>query len=81
MTEAKIEYPNRLLLPLEAAQLLGCKPHTLAVWRIQGKGPRYVKLGGGKAGRIAYAPADLMAFIEQSRKSSTSQNDAHSAGR
>lgn len=43
----------------DAARYLGHKPKTLAMWRLMGKGPRWVKVGG----RVFYYRADLEAFI------------------
>lgn len=37
---------NRLLTQIEAAQLLGIAPNTLAVWRCNKRGgPSYIKVG------------------------------------
>lgn len=38
-------YLPKLLKPSEVAELIGYKPSTLAVWRSQGKGPPYTKVG------------------------------------
>jgi len=54
----------------EAAMWLGLKPSTLEVWRVYGKGPRFMKLGN-KA--VRYRLEDLNAFLEQSLRSSTSE--------
>jgi hypothetical protein len=43
----------------DAARYLGNQPKTLAMWQLQGKGPRSVKIGG----RRFYYRADLDAFI------------------
>ena len=45
----------------EAARYLGMKPQTLAKWVTQGKGPRYVRVGG----RVFYFKADLDSFIQE----------------
>ena len=45
----------------EAALYLGLSPKTLAMWTSQGKGPRWVRVGG----RIFYFLRDLDAFIQQ----------------
>jgi hypothetical protein len=52
----------------EAAIQLGVKPSTLEVWRVYGKGPKYLKLGR----LVKYRLADLESFLEQSLRSSTS---------
>jgi len=43
----------------DAARYLGHAPKTLAMWRLNGKGPRYVKVGG----KVFYYVDDLDAFI------------------
>ena len=52
----------------EAAEALGLSHRTLQRWRVTGEGPTFVKLGR----RVRYRPADLEAFVEESRRSSTS---------
>jgi helix-turn-helix protein len=43
----------------DAARYLGHKPKTLAMWKLSGKGPQWVKVGG----RIFYFRSDLDSFI------------------
>lgn len=43
-----------------AARYLGLSKSTLDKMRIEGRGPRYLKIGG----RVFYRPADLDAYIE-----------------
>jgi len=51
--------PDGRLKSDDAARYLGNETKTLAMWRLQGKGPRYVKVGG----RVFYYRDDLDAFI------------------
>jgi len=44
----------------EAAAVLGVKPTTLAAWRSQGRGPRYIKIGRS----CFYLERDLDSWIE-----------------
>lgn len=37
--------PDDMIPPAEAARVLQQKKTTLATWRSQGKGPRYLKVG------------------------------------
>lgn len=46
--------------PDKASEYLGCSQMTLARMRHEGRGPRYVKLGG----RVFYRKADLDAYVE-----------------
>lgn len=59
-----------LLNRSEAARLLGLSPQTLAVWAVEGKGPRFVKLG---AGRVRYHPDELSRFIRDNTRGSTAE--------
>lgn len=45
----------------EAAEIVLCRPQTLAVWRMLGKGPRYIRVGR----LIRYRRADLLAWLER----------------
>jgi len=55
----------------EAAEYLGgLKPNTLEGWRVQGIGPRFIKIG-----RLCrYSIADLDVYLEAQKRQSTSQN-------
>ena len=59
----------------EAAHLLSLSVKTLRRWRWAGKGPRFLKLGAA----VRYDPADLSAFIEAGRRSSTSDPGSEAA--
>ena len=61
-----------LLDPPAAAAFLGCSYWTLAMWRCQGIGPRFCKLGN----RVRYTPAALAEWIEAHSAASTSEHDA-----
>jgi predicted DNA-binding transcriptional regulator AlpA len=52
-----------------AAEYIGHKSSTLEKWRVQGKGPRFVKIGSRSVG---YTEEDLDTFIEAGRRASTS---------
>ena len=60
--------PKTLINETEAALRLGLSPTTLRRWRWAGKGPSFLKIGGA----VRYELAILEAFIEASRRSSTS---------
>jgi len=42
---------SRLLNENEVSQLIGIQPKTLQRWRLEGRGPRYRKLGNAAARR------------------------------
>lgn len=52
--------PNQLLDTNQAAQLLGLSPHTLCVWRLDGRyNLPYLKIGR----KIKYRRSDLLAWL------------------
>ncbi len=55
-----------------AAELIGAKPKTMANWRYQGIGPKFIKIGR----LVKYDPDDLYAYREARRVTSTSQQVA-----
>lgn len=55
---------ERLLNSTEAAEFLNLKRHTLAKWRVEGKGPRYIKMGEGKTSPIMYTRAALTQWLD-----------------
>ncbi len=64
------ENQPRLLKEREAAGILSVEIATLRRWRWAGKGPRFLKIGGA----VRYDPADLVAFIGEARRTSTSDD-------
>jgi len=58
-----------ILTPMEAAKLLHLSVSTLAKMRLDGRGPRYVKLGH----RVAYRQGDLLEWLEGNSFKSTSE--------
>ena len=52
---------SELLNPTDCAQLLGLRDQTLAVWRLRGFGPRFIKVGS----RIKYRRSDVEIFLDQ----------------
>lgn len=59
----------KLLTNKETAEFLGVRPSTLDMWRWQGKGPVFRKIGSN----VRYAESDLLAYIEAGTRQSTSQ--------
>lgn len=65
--------PNNLtyLRPHQAAPFLGVAVSTLARWRVEGDGPRFCRPQGKRV--ITYDKADLVAWLEASKRASTSE--------
>jgi predicted DNA-binding transcriptional regulator AlpA len=59
----------RLLRPPAAAEFLGIATQTLARWRVEGKGPEYVKIGE----RLVGYPEDGLHTFVANRRCSTSE--------
>jgi len=53
----------------KAAEYLSVRPGTLEVWRTQGKGPRFVRLGRA----VRYRCKDLDEFLERNLMAHTSE--------
>ncbi len=64
----KSQITEPLLTEDEAAHRLTLKVATLRRWRWAGNGPPFLKIGHA----VRYDPADLTAFIEAGRRTSTS---------
>lgn len=47
----------------EAAQMLGISPRTLANWRVQGRGPAYVRIGKNRS-PVLYRVGDVESWLE-----------------
>ena len=63
--------PNDLLTPGQTSKRLKIAKQTLARWRVEGKGPRFVRLGN----RVFYRNVDLEAFLTSRVFSSTAEAD------
>lgn len=55
---------QRLLCEKEAAQVLGVAPSTLNFWRVQGRGPAFIRLS---ARCVRYRISDLAQYVESQR--------------
>ena len=59
---------QRLLKEDEVAMILNMEVSTLRRWRWAGKPPPFIKVGAA----VRYDPADIDAFVESRRRTSTS---------
>jgi predicted DNA-binding transcriptional regulator AlpA len=59
----------KLLNTGQVAELLGVANVTVRLWRMQGKGPRFKKIGT----LVRYDEADVLAYINAGTRVSTSQ--------
>jgi len=61
---------EKLLTPMEVAEITGLSIGHLAQFRYQGTGPAYRRLS---AKAIRYTASDVQEFIDQSRRTQTGQ--------
>lgn len=62
--------PDELYVERQAAQLLKVSEKTLQYWRLIGSGPKFVRISKRC---VRYRRRDLIAWIEQHLKASTSE--------
>ncbi|WP_431189983.1 helix-turn-helix domain-containing protein [Desulfurivibrio dismutans] len=66
-----MEHPTAPPLTTEqAAPILGVKPGTLEVWRVQGRGPAFLKIGRA----VRYRAEDLDRFLAGCSRNSTAKD-------
>ena len=61
------------LTTIEAAALLRVAKSTLERMRVQGTGPRYLKVGPGKRSRVLYRQVEIDIWLEKQSFGSTSE--------
>lgn len=69
-----------VLTSAEAAELLGISPRTLANWRVQGRGPVYVRIGK-KRSPVLYRICDIEDWLDSRLIGSASRKTSASARR
>ena len=77
MPAAEARPGDDLLTVWDAADILLLSPRTLDRYRADGTGPAYYKLGG----RVRYKRSDLMAWVEQNRRTPGRDDEDNGAGR
>ncbi len=61
---------ERVLRPEDAADMLGCTVRTLSDWRLDGRGPKFVRVSSRM---VRYRMIDLQRWLEDRVVGSTSQ--------
>ena len=64
---------TQLLTSAQTAHLIGVKPQTIRLWRLQGKGPEYFRLGDSPKAPVRYSESAILDWLNQRRFSSTSE--------
>jgi predicted DNA-binding transcriptional regulator AlpA len=68
--------PEALLSSEQVAAWLGLKPQTLRAWRLQGKGPRYCRLGDSTKAPCAYRKRDVETWLQERTYRHTAEEQA-----
>ncbi|RAV00670.1 DNA-binding protein [Mycobacterium colombiense] len=55
---------DELLTPEETAEKLRTNPMALAQMRYRGTGPKFIKRGGKRGGRVLYRRSDIDAYLD-----------------
>lgn len=64
-----------LLTSKETAELLRISKRTLERMRVEGGGPRYLKVGPGKRSRVLYRQDEVLRWLQSFSFASTSEYD------
>lgn len=65
-----------LITNKEAAALLKIRPNTLEIWRHQGRGPQYLKLGDAANATVRYLRSEVVKWAAEQAYRSTSAHTA-----
>lgn len=65
-----------LITNKEAASLLKIRPNTLEIWRHQGRGPAYLKLGDAANATVRYLRSEVVKWAAEQAYRSTSAHTA-----
>ena len=65
--------PLLFLTTIEVAEMLRISRRTLERMRVEGTGPRYLKVGPGKRSRVLYRQGDVEEWIARFHYGSTSE--------
>jgi predicted DNA-binding transcriptional regulator AlpA len=72
--------PRRRAIKEQAvSDITGVPLPTIQKWRMQGKGPRFMKLGTGARSPVRYFEDDVYTWLESCRMASTGQRERVSA--
>lgn len=67
----KSDDPDDLLTQEQVAKQWGLSAKALEKWRVEGKEPKYIKLGNGKKSVVRYRRQDIMNFVSNHTYCST----------
>jgi hypothetical protein len=64
----------------ETAAVLKIQPQTLAVWRMKGRGPRYIRLSPSRRSRCLYRRTDIEEYLASRTFTSTAAETPAAVG-
>lgn len=73
MTAAETRPQAMFLTTIEVAEILRVSRRTLERMRVEGTGPRYLKVGPGKRSRVIYREQEILTWLETFNFGSTSE--------
>lgn len=56
------------LTPIEVAKMLHYEPRTLEKWRLEGRGPRYFRIGASGKAKVVYRLSDVEEWLDGYRQ-------------
>lgn len=71
-------FTSQLMTSNTLATYLGIAPQTIRRWRLEGRGPKYLRLGDSLKARVAYRPSDVDEWLENRDFHSTSEESIKS---
>lgn len=57
----------------QASDYIGYKPQTLRKWRLEGRGPKYCRLGSSLKARVVYRLKDIEDYLDSHSFASTTE--------
>ncbi|WP_372824780.1 helix-turn-helix transcriptional regulator [Polaromonas sp.] len=68
--QQQVQSTNQMLTPQDVSHLIKIAVGALENWRMAGKGPKFIRLGGGARGHIRYREQDVEDWMFENAKTS-----------
>jgi hypothetical protein len=62
-----------MLTTAQLSKRLNVRPQTVRLWRLNGRGPRFVRLGSTRFGRVLYDEDDVQDWLAKRKHASTAE--------
>lgn len=70
-----IQSEDGYLSPERVAEITGLSVHTLAHFRMDGRGPAYHRIGGARRCRVLYSRADVDSWMARHRRTTSESRE------